>query len=91
MECIHHLQIAAAHGRNDRQGGADFLPALNKLRSPPVHLPVGVPFVWNDGISIACEVVRSPIQIVKVVSNLITDLGRPRVTAQAGSFKVRLR
>src|SRR5437762_9149328 len=39
--------------------------------SGPVGFPVGVPFVWNDGFSIACEAVRSPIEIARVVRNFM--------------------
>jgi hypothetical protein len=39
--------------------------------SRPVGFPVGLPFVWNDGLSIACEAVRSATEITRVVRSFM--------------------
>src|ERR1700757_2895140 len=40
--------------------------------SVPVGLPVGVPLVWNDGFSIACEAVRRPTEMARMARYFIT-------------------
>jgi hypothetical protein len=34
----------------------------------------GVPLVWNDGFSVACEGVRSPIEIAGIVRSFIKNV-----------------
>src|SRR5215469_10823124 len=39
--------------------------------SAPVGLPVGVPLVWNDGLCIASDAVRSPTDIARMIRNFM--------------------
>ena len=34
----------------------------------------GVPLVWNDGFSIACEAVSSPTEIARIVRSFIKNV-----------------
>jgi hypothetical protein len=39
--------------------------------SVPVGLPVGVPFVWKDGLSIAADAVKMEMEKARIVRHFI--------------------
>jgi hypothetical protein len=41
--------------------------------SVPVGLPVGAPFVWKDGLSIAADAVKMEMERARTVKNFISD------------------
>jgi hypothetical protein len=39
----------------------------------PVGLPVGVPFVWNEGLSIAADAVKMERERARIVKHFMRD------------------
>src|SRR6516165_10732086 len=69
--CCGILTSTTTGPRGESCGFHQYWPGL----SVPVGLPVGVPFVWNDGCSIACEAVNSETDRIRIVMCFIYWLG----------------
>src|SRR4029077_723624 len=69
MVCCGILTSTTTGPVGDSCGFHQYSPGL----SVPVGLPVGVPLVWNDGFSIACEAVSSPTEIARIVRSFIRN------------------
>src|SRR5438093_4356216 len=67
MVCCGMLTSKTTGPLGESCGFHQYSPGL----SCPVGLPVGVPFVWNDGLSIACDPVRTPTEIARIIRNFM--------------------